>query len=113
MLKKYFDLVDMLNTIDLMALNAKYQKFRPTLTSTLKSTPKQKWTFAYTAIAETQIKPKRDQFKWKNIQMITKTRREYSNLLKKKHSKGGKLTAFESETEIVRFYAKKLLLSFL
>jgi hypothetical protein len=26
---QYFDLVDMLNTIDLMALNAKYQKYRP------------------------------------------------------------------------------------
>jgi len=96
----------MLNTIDLMALNAKYQKFR---TKSLKFSAKNQWLFAYTAITETQIKPKRDQFRWKNIQMITKTRREYSNLLKKKHSKGGKLTVAELETEIVKSFFNKFL----
>jgi hypothetical protein len=94
----------MLNTIDLMALNAKYQKFR---TKSLKFSAKNQWLFAYTAITETQIKPKREQFKWKNIKMITKTRREYSNLLKKKHSKGGKLTVAELESEIVKVFSIK------
>ena len=89
----------MLNTIDLMALHAKYQKYRPGLS--LKLTAKQKWLFAHAAINNTQIKVKRDQFKWKNIKLITKTRREYVNLLKKKNSKGGKLTSSELENEIV------------
>jgi hypothetical protein len=38
---KYFDLFDMVNAIDLMRLNAKYQKFRPDLT--LKSNTTKKW----------------------------------------------------------------------
>ena len=52
----------MLNTIDLMALNAKYHKYRPDIP--LKGNVKQWWLFAYNAIIETQIKPKRNQFKW-------------------------------------------------
>ena len=89
----------MLNTIDLMALNAKYQKYRPGVM--IKSCPKKMWLFAYTAINETQIKPKREQFKWENIRLVTRTRREYVNLLKKKLSKGGKLTIAELQTETV------------
>ncbi len=93
---QYFDLVDMLNTIDLMALNAKYQKYRPQVS--LKSDVRKWWKFAYTAITETQIKPKREQFKWRHIKEITRTRREYVNILKKR-LKNQKLSSAESEAE--------------
>jgi hypothetical protein len=86
----------MLNTIDLMALNAKYQKYRPNVP--IKENVRKWWKFAYTAITETQIRPKKEQFKWDHIKMITRTRRDYVNLLKKKH-KSGKLSTFEMEQE--------------
>jgi hypothetical protein len=88
----------MLNTIDFMALNAKYKKFRPQIT--LKQSPKAFWKFAYVAIIESQIRPKREQFKWDHIKIITKTRREYVNLLKKK-LKAVKLTQIEKDQEKV------------
>jgi hypothetical protein len=62
----------------------------------------QRWKFAYNAITQTQIRPRRDQFKWERIKLVTKTRREYVALLKKKF-KNGKLSASEIETEKVCF----------
>ena len=70
---------------------------------------KKRWLFAYTAITETQIKPKLKQFKWENIKLITHTRREYVKLLKKKLKKGAKLTNTELELEIVKFSSNKFL----
>lgn len=86
----------MLNTIDRMALNAKYHKYQPNVP--LKGHIKEWWLFAYNAIAETQIRPKRNQFKWEHIKLITNTRREYIKLLKKK-MKSVKLTSAELEQE--------------
>ena len=92
---QYFDLIDMLNTIDLMALNAKYQKYRPAL----RTNRKLMWKFAYTAITETQIRPKREQFKWEHIKLITKTRRDYVHLLKKKLKTSKALSQADQEAE--------------
>jgi len=97
---KYFDLVDMLNTIDQMALYAKYQKYRPA-DHEAQAKWKQRWSYAYRAITEGQIRPKREQYKWATIQLVTRLRREYVNLLKKKIVKGAKLTNAELETERV------------
>jgi len=57
---QYFDLVDMLNTIDYMILSAKYRKYKKV--GFIKE-PKQLWIFAYTAINESQIRPKIEQFR--------------------------------------------------
>jgi len=57
---QYFDLVDMLNTIDYMVLSAKYRKFKAV---SFRKEAKQLWRFAYEAIAETQIRPRINQFK--------------------------------------------------
>jgi vacuolar protein sorting-associated protein 13A/C len=89
----------MLNTIDFMALNAKYQKFKPNVA--LKNNKKKWWHFAYNAIIETQIRPRINQFKWTHIKLITNTRKEYVKLLKKKMKKGSKLTNLELELETV------------
>lgn len=100
---QYFDLVDMLSTIDQMALYAKYQKHRlPAVFSTgsTDSRARQRWLYAYRAITEDQIRPKREQYKWSRIQLVTRLRREYVNLIKKK-IKGVKLTAEELDTERV------------
>ena len=91
-------MVDMLNTIDLMALNAKYHKFRPSVP--LKDNCKKWWLFAYNAITETEIRPRRNQFKWKYIRKVTATRREYVKFLKKK-LKSTKLSPAELELEKV------------
>ncbi|CAF0704730.1 unnamed protein product [Brachionus calyciflorus] len=93
---QYFDLVDMLSTIDIMALNAKYQKYKPV--ESLEKKTIQWWRFAYTAIVKTQIEPKRDQFKWERIRLITRTRRDYVNILKKK-AKNQKLGPVDAEIE--------------
>lgn len=89
----------MLNTIDRMTLNAKYHKYRPIVP--LKDNIKKWWLFAYNAITETQIRPKRNQFKWEHIKLITSTRREYIKLLKKK-MKSVKLTNAELDLEKVK-----------
>lgn len=88
----------MLNKIDMMILNAKYQKYKPLVP--LKTNIKAWWKFAYEAIADTQIRPKIKQFKWKNIKLITQTRRDYVTLLIKKLKKGAKLTVDELNEEI-------------
>lgn len=90
----------MLNTIDIMALNAKYHKYKPNVA--LKDNVKKWWLFAYDAITDTQIRPRRNQFKWDHIKLITSTRREYIKLLKKK-LKSTKLTTAELELEKVDF----------
>ena len=101
----------MFNTIDLMRLNGKYQKYRSNLTMASKS--KKWWTFAYNAIAETQIRPKLKQFKWGNIKLITQTRRNYIDLLVKKKTNSGKLSSVEMEREKVfilnKFYKLRLI----
>lgn len=106
---QYFDLVDMLSTIDHMALYVKYQKYRyddrddhvkPSTPTTDSRRARQRWLFAYRAITRDQIRPKREQYKWSRIQLITRLRREYVGLLKKK-IKGIKLTAEELDTERV------------
>jgi hypothetical protein len=89
----------MVNAIDLMRLNAKYQKYRPD--EALKSNPKKRWHFAYNAIAETQIRPKLRQFKWDNIKLIVQTRREYVDLLFNKKTNNGKLNSAQLELEKV------------
>lgn len=97
----------MLNTIDLMALNAKYHKYRPDVP--LKGNVKQWWLFAYNAIIETQIKPKRNQFKWQHIKETTSTRREYTKIYKKELSakvNKRQLTNAEIETKQVLFILK-------
>jgi hypothetical protein len=88
----------MLNTIDLMALNAKYHKYRPSVP--LKSNSKTWWLFAYNSITETEIRPKRNRFKWEYIKQVTSTRREYVKFLKKK-MKSTKLSPNELEQEKV------------
>lgn len=93
---QYFDLVDMLNTIDLMALNAKYKKYRPAVALT--DSKKAWWKFAYNSIVQTQIRPKREQFTWEHIKLVTKTRREYVQLLKRK-LKSSKMTPGDLELE--------------
>ena len=103
---QYFDLVDMLGTIDQMALYAKYQKYRlPSNVKTEHSRARERWLYAYRAITEDQIRPKREQYKWERIKVITRLRREYVNLLKKK-IKGVKLTPAELDTEKVEIIYK-------
>ena len=58
-----------------------------------------RWKFAYKAIIESQIRPRIEQFKWEHIKLITQTRRDYVNLLKKKHS--SKLSIAELEAQKV------------
>ena len=90
----------MVNAIDLMRLNARYQKFRPS-DEELKTNSKKWWHFAYNAIAETQIRPKLRQFKWENIKLITQTRRDYVDLLVTKKTNNGKLNTAQQELEKV------------
>lgn len=100
---QYFDLVDMLGTIDQMALYAKYQKYRVTTTAASDDKhvrARQRWSYAYRALVEDQIRPKREQYKWSRIRLVTQLRRDYVGLLKKK-IKGVKLTSAELETERV------------
>ena len=59
-----------------------------------------RWKFGYDSIIKTQIRPERDQYKWENIKLFTKTRRDYTNILKKK-LKSVKLTEKEIEAEQV------------
>lgn len=89
----------MLNTIDQMSLYAKYRKFRPT-SDEVPNVVKRRWLYSYRAIVEGQIRPKRDQYRWTRIQLVTRLRRDYVGILKKK-LKGGKLTNEEAETEKV------------
>lgn len=95
---QYFDIMDMLNRIDMMSLNAKYHKYKPLVP--LKTNIKAWWKFAYEAITDTQIRPRIKQFKWENIKLITQTRRDYVSLLTKKLKKGAKLTTDELNKEI-------------
>lgn len=104
---QYFDLVDMFGTIDQMALYAKYQKYRLTTTTTTVAASndkhvraRERWSYAYRAIVQDQIRPKREQYKWSRIRLVTQLRREYVGLLKKK-IKGVKLTSAELDTERV------------
>ena len=53
---QYFDLVDLINTLDLMTLHAKYNKYRSTLQASAKKDPRALWKFANTAITESQIR---------------------------------------------------------
>jgi vacuolar protein sorting-associated protein 13A/C len=76
---QYFDMLDTMTTIDSMALNAKYQKFKR-ITDGKKFN---KWLFAYNAIIETQIKPKRDQYKWSHIKQTIDARHQYVTIMKK------------------------------
>ena len=85
-----------------MRLNAKYQKYRSD--ARVRSNAKKLWEFAYTAITETQIRPKREQFKWKNIQLITQTRRDYVDLLVKKKVNNGKLSGPDQESQKVAVF---------
>ena len=63
-----------------------------------------RWRFAYNALAETQIRPKKEQFKWEHIKLITKTRREYVKVLVSKLKNNGKLTPYEQEQEKVKYF---------
>ncbi len=96
---QYFDLIGMLSTIDQMTLSAKYRKYRPLLP--MKNNPHLRWKFAYTAVVEGQIRPKRDQFKWECIRNVTRTRRDYIELIKKRHNKSAKITPADLEIERV------------
>ena len=96
---QYFDLIGMLSTIDQMTLNAKYRKYRPQLN--MKNSPRLRWKFAYAAVTEGQIRPKRDQFKWECIRNVTRSRRAYIELIKKRHNKSAKITPADLETERV------------
>lgn len=89
----------MLNTIDQMSLYDKYQKFRPSVEE-VPNKVRRRWLYSYRAIVEGQIRPKRDQYTWTRIQLITRLRREYVSLLKKK-LKGTKLTNEEIKSEKV------------
>ena len=62
-----------------------------------------RWLFAYNAITETQIRPKRDQFKWEKIRLINRTRRDYVNILKKK-AKNPKLSPADAKIEAVYIF---------
>lgn len=89
----------MLSTIDQMSLYAKYQKYRKS-DEEVANKVRGRWLYAYRAITESQIRPKREQYKWSKIQLVTRLRREYANILKKK-IKGIKLTTAEIEAEKV------------
>ncbi|RNA03908.1 vacuolar sorting-associated 13A [Brachionus plicatilis] len=93
---QYLDIVNMLGTIDYMAQNTKYQKYR--IKDNKKKKETQLWQFAFKAIYETVVKPKKEEFKWTRIKLISKTRKEYVNILKKK-AKNPKLSAFDKEIE--------------
>ena len=109
----------MLNTLDQMALTAKYHKYRPmdqmkdakTRWILENLNPEKnlsliifylRWRFAYKAIIESQIRPRIEQFKWEHIKLITQSRRNYVNLLKKKHT--SKLTNVEQEAQKVFYF---------
>ena len=95
-----FDTISMLSAIYQMKLNAKYRKYRPQLN--MKNCPRLRWKFAYTAVTEGQIRPKRDQFKWECIRNVTRSRRAYIELIKKRHNnKSAKATPTEEETKRV------------
>ena len=61
----------------------------------MKSNSKKWWSFAYNAIAETQIRPKLRQFKWENIKLTTQTRRDLVDILVKEKTNNGKLKSDE------------------
>lgn len=60
-----------------------------------------RWMYAYRAIREGQIIPKREQFRWSHIKLVTQLRKDYVNILKKK-LKSVKLTTLELEMEKVK-----------
>ncbi len=59
-----------------------------------------RWKFAITAIVETQIKPKMNQFRWDRMKLISKSRKKYTDLYKKKLL-GQKLSTKELEEKQV------------
>ena len=89
----------MINSIDHMRANAKYQKYRPVQHQKLSA--RERWTFAMTAILESYVRPRREKFKWSRMKKTIDTRREYTKLLKKK-IQNAKLTEHETASEKVR-----------
>lgn len=92
----------MINSIDHMRANAKYQKYRPIQHRKLSA--RERWAFALKAILESYVRPRREKFKWSRMKSIIDTRREYTKLLKKK-IQNAKLTERDTAAEKVSFDA--------